>query len=142
MKRIIMRVSSASTQLPDISLIMPGRQHAVRVRFALVALFSWLFHSCVAYAPAPAPVVYHVSSYELAWESAQRAAEDVGIRITWADEASGTIEGRTARTDVTIRVKRLPDERIRLEVSLRGPSQDAFIADEFHRAYEKHVGRR
>jgi hypothetical protein len=84
---------------------------------------------------------YRVSSYGIAWENALRAAEDVGIRITAADEGAGMIEGRTDRTDVSIRVKRMPDERIRLEVSLRGPSRDSYIADEFHRAYERRVGR-
>jgi hypothetical protein len=101
-----------------------------------------LLNSCIAYAPVPGHAVYRVSSYKIAWENAQRAAEDVGIRITSADEAAGTIEGQADRTEVTIRVRRLPDERIRLEVSLRGPSQEAYLADEFHRAYERRVGRR
>jgi hypothetical protein len=108
-----------------------------------VSLLSLFFlQSCVAYAPVPAPVVYRVSSYPVAWESALRAAEDVGIRIMRADEATGTIEGQADRTAVTIHVNRQADERIRLEVSLRGPARDAFIADEFHRAYERRVGRR
>ncbi len=109
---------------------------------SVAAFSSFLFTSCVAYAPAPVPVVYRVSSYQVAWENAQWAAEDAGIRITHADQASGTIEGQADRTAVTIRVKRQPDERIRLEVSLRGPSRETYIADEFHRAYEKRVGRR
>jgi hypothetical protein len=113
------------------------------MKILLLSLVPFFFlQSCVAYAPVPAPEVYRVSSYKIAWESAQRAAEDVGIRIVRADEASGTIEGQADRTAVTIHVKGLPDERIRLEVSLRGPSQDGHIADEFHRAYERRVGRR
>jgi hypothetical protein len=108
-----------------------------------VSLFSlFLLQSCVAYPPAPAPVVYPASSYQFAWESALKAAEDVGIRITHADQATGTIEGQAERTAVTIHVNRQPNERIRLEVSLRGPSRDAYIADEFHRAYEGRTGRR
>jgi hypothetical protein len=59
-----------------------------------------------------------------------------------ADQATGTIEGQADRTAVTIHVNRQPNERIGLEVSLRGPSRDAYIADEFHRAYERRVGRR
>jgi hypothetical protein len=113
------------------------------MKILLISLFSFFFlQSCVAYAPVPAPAVYRVSSYKIAWENAQRAAEDVGIRIVRADEASGTIEGQAGRTPVTIHVKSLPDERIRLEVTLRGSSQDAYIADEFHRAYERRIGRR
>jgi len=110
----------------------------------LSLLTSILLQSCVAYAPVPppAPVVYPVSSYQIAWESALKAAEDVGIRITHADQATGTIEGQAEQTAVTIHVDRQPDERIRLGVSLRGPSRDAYIADEFHRAYERRVGRR
>lgn len=107
------------------------------------SLFSFfLLQSCIAYVPVRSPVVYRVSSYQIAWESALKAAEDAGIRITHADEASGTIEGQADRTDVMIHVNRQPDERIRLEVSLRGPSRDAYIANEFHRAYERRVGRR
>jgi hypothetical protein len=110
-----------------------------------VSLFSlFLLQSCVAYPPppAPAPVVYPANSYQFAWESALKAAEDVGIRIMHADQTTGTIEGRADRTAVTIHVNRQPNERIRLEVSLRGPSRDAYIADEFHRAYEGRTGRR
>ena len=131
----------ASTQLQR-PLAVPGRRHIVWVNFVLIVFSIFLLHACIAYAPVPARGVYRVSSYEIAWESAQRAAEDVGIRIISADEASGTIEGQAERTAVTIRVKRLPGERIRLEVSLRGPSRDAYIADEFHQAYERRVGRR
>ena len=98
--------------------------------------------ACVAYVPVRSPLVYRVGSYQIAWENALKAAEEVGIRITRADQASGTIEGAAQRTDVTIRVKQQPDERIRLEVSLRGPSREASIADEFHQAYERRVGRR
>jgi hypothetical protein len=116
-----------------------GRGHVVGGRFVLILFVFFLFHSCVAYAPVPAPSVYRVSSYQIAWEKAVSAAQDVGIQITSADEASGTIEGQSGRTDVTIRVKRQPEGRIRLEVSLRGPSQEAYIADEFHRAYERRV---
>ena len=133
----------ASIQRPAI----PLRGHAGRQRgtrgLCIGAVFSLFFlASCVAYVPVRAPAVYRVSSYEIAWESALRAAEDVGIRITSADEADGTIEGQAARTGVTIRVKRQQDDRIRLEVSLSGPAQDASIADEFHRAYERRAGRR
>jgi len=107
---------------------------------ALISFF--VLQSCVAYAPAPAPAVYRVSSYEIAWEAALKAAEDVGIRITRADKATGIIEGQSEWTAVTIRVIGQPEERIRLEVSLRGPSQEASIANEFHQAYQRHVGRR
>ena len=115
------------------------------MKILCLSLFTFiLLQSCVAYAPvpAPAPVVYPVSSYQVAWESALKAAEDVGIRIMHADQAMGTIEGQAERTAVTIHVNRQPNERIRLEVSLRGPSRDTYIADEFHRAYERRAGRR
>jgi hypothetical protein len=119
-----------------------GRQHDVRGLFILIVFSFFLLQSCVVYRPVPVPAAYPENSYEIAWENAQRAAEDVGIRITSADEAYGTIEGQVGQTAVTIRVIRLPDERIRLEVSLRGPSQESYIADEFHRAYQRRVERR
>lgn len=119
-----------------------GQRHDARGLFVLIVFSLLLLPSCIAYAPVPAPAVYYrVSSYSIAWESARRAAEDVGIRITSADEASGTIEGRADQTAVTIRVKRQPDARIRLEVSLYGPQREAYIADEFHQAYKRRVGR-
>jgi hypothetical protein len=112
------------------------------LRLSLLTVFSLLFfEACVAYVPIRSPVVYRVSSYQVAWENSLKAAEDVGIRITRADQASGMIEGRAERTDVMIRVNQQPDERIRLEVSLRGPSREAYIADEFHRAYQRRAGR-
>ena len=111
-------------------------------RLSLLTAFSFLFlQACVAYVPVRSPVVYQASSYRIAWENALAAAEDTGIRIMRADEASGTIDGQSDRTAVTIRVKQLSNERIRLEVSLRGASQNARIADDFHRAYERRVGR-
>lgn len=118
-----------------------GRQHDLRGLFILIVFSFFLLQSCV-YRPVPPPAVYRVDSYEIAWDNAQRAAQDVGIRIISVDEAYGTIEGQAGQTAVTIRVIRLPDERIRLEVNLRGPSQESYIADEFHRAYQRRAGRR
>ncbi len=107
--------------------------------FIILILFS--LQSCVVYEPVPVYSTYRVSSYEIAWENAMGAAEDVGIRITSVDEASGTIEGQADHTAVTIRVGKRSDGRIRLEVSLRGPSSESLIAGEFHRAYERRVGK-
>ncbi len=113
----------------------------MRGLFISIAFSLFLLQSCI-YRPVPAPAVYQVNSYEIAWENAQRAAEDVGIQIISVDEAYGTIEGQAGQTAVTIHVIRLPDGRIRLEVNLRGPSQESYIADEFHRAYQRRVERR
>ena len=123
-------------------VVIVGRKPMKILSVSLFSLF--LLQSCVAYAPPPppAPVVYPVSSYQVAWESALKAAEDVGIRILHADQATGTIEGQAEQTAVTIHVVGQPNGRIRLEVSLRGPQRDAYIADEFHKAYERRVGRR
>lgn len=133
----------ATTHHPAIPITgQAGRKHDEHGLFILIVFSLFLLPSCIAYAPVPAPAVYRVSSYKLAWENALRAAEEVGIRITSADEASGMIEGQADRTAVTIHVNRQPDESIRLAVSLRGPSRDSYIADEFRRAYERRVGRR
>ncbi len=112
-------------------------QHGVRGLFILLAFSFFLFQSCVVYRPVPVPADYPENSYELAWANAQRAANDIGIRITSVDEAHGMFEGQAGQTAVIIRVRKLPYERIRLEVSLRGPSQESYIADEFHRAYQR-----
>ncbi len=117
-------------------------RHGLRGLFVLIAFSSFLFQSCVVYRPVPVPATYPAYSYDIAWENAQLAAEDIGIRITSADGAHGTIQGQAGQTAVTIRVIRLPYDRIRLEVSLRGPSQESYIADEFHRAYQRRAGIR
>ena len=138
----MVREISASTQCAAIPrMVQAGALQEARVLFFLTVCCLVLLPSCIVYGPVPAPAVYRVSSYEIAWENAQLAAEDVGIRIISADETSGTIEGQADRTAVTIRVERQPDKRIRLEISLRGPSRDAYLADEFHRAYERRLGR-
>ncbi len=139
MKEILLKMKSYSF-LPFSRSSLKGvadSRHGVRVFFILLMFSSFLFQSCVVYRPVPVPAVYPGNSYEIAWENALRAAEDIGIRITSVDEAHGMFEGQAGRTAVTIRVIRLPHERIRLEVSLHGPSQESYIADEFHRAYQR-----
>jgi hypothetical protein len=128
--------------LPSLRGSAESRKHDVRGFFILLAFSFFLFQSCVVYRPVPVPAVYPANSYEIAWENAQRAAKDVGIRITSVDEAHGMFDGQAGQTAVTIRVVRLPQERIRLEVSLRGPSQESYIAEEFHRAYQRRTERR
>jgi hypothetical protein len=138
-KRIVKSILPRSAP-PLIGLA--GRPHALRGLFILSVFAFFLLQSCVVYRPVPVPAGYPVNSYEIAWVNAQRAAEDVGIRITLADKAYGTIEGQADQTTVTIHVIRIPDGRIRLEVNLRGPSQESYIADEFNRAYQRRVGTR
>jgi hypothetical protein len=111
------------------------------IGFFIILIFLSL-QSCVVYEPVPEYATYPVSSYEIAWESALGAAEDIGIRITSVDEASGTIAGQMDHTTVNILVERLSDRRIRTKVSFRGPSQRSYIANEFHRAFERRMAGR
>jgi len=144
MEEILLKMNRYSFSPFSVPLLIGSAdsQHDLPGFFILIVFSFFLFQSCVVYRPVPVPAVYPGDSYEIAWENAQRATKDVGIRITSVDKAHGTIEGQAGQTAVTIHVIRLPQERIRLEVSLRGPSQESYIADEFHRAYQRRIERR
>jgi len=101
---------------------------------------------CYFYVGPPAAVVGTaptVSSYDMAWDSALRAAGETGIEITSADRGSGTILGRREPIDVTITVLRQHDGKIRVEMDFRGNrSRTDRVADDFYRAYDRYMGRR
>jgi hypothetical protein len=96
---------------------------------------------CYYYGPPP----YYppATTYDQVWESALRAAEDSGIRVTFTDRNGGIIRGATrANTNVDILVMRQADGRMRVEFNRKGPKdQDPGLQDRFFQAYERYMGR-
>ena len=101
---------------------------------------------CYYYAGPPAGVVAPasaVSSYDMAWDSALRAAGETGIEITSTDRETGTILGHRGPVDVTITVVKQVDGKIRVEMDFRGNrSRTDRVADDFYQAYDRSMGRR
>ena len=104
-----------------------------------VMVLALMLSACVVYEPYP---YYPVSQYERVWDSALKAAEEVGIGISRADRASGMIFGRKGPTDVTIAVLTQADGRIRVEFNTKGPEgADPYLNDRFYQTYQRYMGR-
>ena len=92
----------------------------------------------VVYSPGPPPY----ASYDYIWDSAMRAAQDVGIQITSSNRNTGTIFGQRDRVGVTIQVTRQADGRTRVELTAQGSQgSTSQAADDFYRAYDRYMGR-
>jgi hypothetical protein len=91
----------------------------------------------VAVEPGPAP------SFDFAWDSALRAADESGIRITSANKESGTLLGQRGPIDVKITVVKQVDGKIRVELDLKSqPPRAQYVADDFYKAYGRYMGRK
>jgi len=114
---------------------------------SLLLLIGFVLASgCYYYGPAPyyvaAPGPYApYASYDSIWDSATRAAQDVGIQITSTNRNAGMIFGQRDGTDVTIQVIRQSDGRTRVELTAKG-NQGSGVANDFYRAYDAYMGRR
>jgi hypothetical protein len=113
-----------------------------KIRFALLFLVVLIMGSgCYYYGPPPAYTVASPphASYDKIWDSAMRAAQDVGIRITSSDRNAGTAFGQRDGVGVTIQVVKQADGTTRVEVTSKGgPST---VTDDFNRAYNRNMGR-
>lgn len=109
--------------------------------FALLSVLTVLFGGCVVYEPVLTPV-YYGSSYDRVWDSALGAAEEAGVKITYADKAAGMVRGVTGSTDVAISVRTQADGRIRVEFNSKGPEgEDSDVNDRLTRLYNRRMGR-
>jgi hypothetical protein len=99
---------------------------------------------CYYYVPpgavvAPGPPY---ATYDYVWDSALRAAQDVGIQITSANKSTGTAFGQRDNVNVTIQVTQQADGRTRVELTTRGSQGGtSAVADDFYRAYDRYMGR-
>jgi hypothetical protein len=110
----------------------------------LLVLIGFLMGSgCYYYGPAPYVYSPPYASYDYVWDSALRAAQDVGIHITSSNRGTGTAFGERDRVGVTIQVTQQPDGRTRVELTTKGSEGGASaVADDFYRAYDHYMGRR
>ena len=90
----------------------------------------------------PAPVV-PATSYDVVWDSALRAAEEVDVQIISVDNGAGIIYGKKGSTDVRVIVTRQYDGKTRVELDMKGEKlHTQSLADDFFRAYDRYMGRR
>ena len=117
-----------------------------RFNLTLLLIIAFVMGSgCYYYGPppyaTPSPPPY--ASYDYVWDSAMRAAQDVGIQITSANRSTGTAFGQRDRVSVTIQVTQQSDGRTRVELTTKSSqSGTSTVADDFYRAYDQYMGRR
>ena len=117
-----------------------------KLNLALLILTVFVILSgCYYYEPYP---VYHppappYPSYDYIWDSAMRAAQDVGIQITSSNRNAGTILGQRDRVGVTLQVIQQPDGKTRVELTTEGPKgSGSGVSDDFYRAFDRYMGRK
>jgi hypothetical protein len=103
-----------------------------------VMALTLVISACVVYEP----YYYPASQYDRVWDSATKAAEDVGVTIFTADRVSGTVVGRKGSADVTITVLTQADGRIRVEFKVRAPEgEEPGLSERFYQTYQRYMGR-
>jgi hypothetical protein len=121
--------------------IVVHRARGFLVTLALAAL-SLAGGGCVAYPVAVVPAPAPADKYDRVWDSALRAADDVGIQVAGAEKSSGYISGTKGPINAQIFVLRQADGSVRVQLDLKGPlEQDPGLADRFSRAYDRYMGR-
>ena len=118
--------------------------------FILLMIFTFLgtvqLGGCYYYAgPPPGGVAPPpaASSYDVVWNNALRAAEEIGIQITSVDNGAGIIYGKRGSTDVKVLVARQNDGRTRVELDMKGQKPETqALANDFFGAYDRYMGRR
>ena len=122
------------------------RRRGVLIATVSVLLVSVQLGGCYYYVgPAPVPVTPApaTSTYDVVWNNALRAAEDVGIQISSVDQGAGIIYGRRGPTDVKVVVARQSDGRTRVELNMKGENQQTqALSNDFFAAYDRYMGRR
>ena len=118
-----------------------------KLSVALLLLMVFLIvPGCYYYEPSPVyypPEPPPVPSYDYIWDSAMRAAQDVGIQITSSNRNSGTIFGQRDRVGVTLQVIQQPDGKTRVELTTEGTrGSGSAVSDDFYRAFDRYMGRR
>ena len=109
----------------------------------LIGIMGFLIAAPGCYYYGPVPAYQSVTTFDQVWDSALRAAEEAGIRLSFTDKNSGVIRGWREKTNVEILVMRQADGRMRVEFSRQGPKdQDPTLQDRFYQAYERNMGRR
>jgi hypothetical protein len=104
---------------------------------------------CVAYAPAPAyypapapaPALTPNQEFDRAWNAALDALAYAGVRITFADRASGVIRGTNDRSEVRVSVARQFSGTLQVEIEASGPEgRDPGLARRVSEDYRRRMG--
>lgn len=98
-------------------------------------LLLWTSALLCSYPPAH-------SNYDQIWDSAMRAAQDIGISITSSNKSTGTAFGQRDDVSVTIQVTPQSDGTTRVGMSAKGSqSATSAISDDFNKAYNHYMRR-
>lgn len=112
----------------------------------VLLLLAFQLGGCYYYAgPPPGGVAPppSASTYDVVWNNALRAAEEIGIQITSVDNGAGIIYGKRGSTDVKVLVARQNDGRTRVELDMKGQNRETqALANDFFGAYDRYMGRR
>ena len=117
----------------------------INLTLILITIAFVMGSGCYYYGPPPygTPSSPPYASYDYVWDSAMRAAQDVGIQITSSNRSTGSAFGQRDAVSVTIQVTQQSDGRTRVELTTKGsPSATSAVADDFYRAYDHYMGRR
>jgi hypothetical protein len=107
----------------------------------LLTALALLIQGCVVYEPVH-PVSPVPSTYDRAWDSAVRAAQDSGIRLTNVDRNAGLIEGSADGIAARISVTKQADGTTRVEMKLDGDlRRDPTLSSRFQATYNRYMGR-
>lgn len=110
-----------------------------RRRILCLALALSLMAGCVYYEPVPA---YRSgpSKFDRSWEAARGAAADLGVTITDADRARGTMHGYRGSSNVVITAWQEADGSVRVSFKVRAPSgPDTVLADHLSEAFDRRM---
>jgi hypothetical protein len=103
-----------------------------------VTVLTLTLSACVVYEP----YYYPSSQYDRVWESALRAAEEVGIAVSVVERFNGLIIGRKGPVDVTITVQPQADGRTKVQFNVRGPEgAEPDLTERFYQTYQRYMGR-
>ena len=110
-------------------------------RTLLCVLTALPLAACVVYPPSRRASTVP-ASFDLSWNAALGAAQDVGIVVSSADRNTGWIYGRRGTGNVTIGVLPQPDGSLRVQFDTKGLApQDQGLDSLFTQAYNRRMGR-
>lgn len=109
---------------------------ASRAKALLVAAL-FVLSGCVAYYPAPSGP----SQFDLSWDAAMGAMQDIGAVMGTADRNTGTIIAKKDGAALTANIRHQADGSVRVEFNSRGAVNDTALANQVSQAYQRRMGR-
>ena len=122
-----------------------GRKIVKKINLAVLLLMALVLAPGCYYYGRPQYVVTSPahSNYDQIWDSALRAAQDIGISINSSNKNAGTAFGQRDDVSVTIQVTPQSDGTTRVGLNATGSqSATSSVNDDFYKAYNYYMGRR